>query len=129
MKAGSEPEAVLSLTATEYGICRLVKARGRIDFSTAPRFLETLRREATALNDGGGIVVDFSELDLITSAGLRALMLIKMALSENHGRLIVSGATGTVAEIIRIARFDTLLTLAPTTREGLQILTPAAARE
>lgn len=127
MADSPQPETVLSMSAEKFENCRLIKAQGRVDFSTAPQFLEALKKEAAAVGEGGGLVVDLSGLDLITSAGLRALMLIKQQLAGSHGRLVVSGVAGTVAEVIRIARFDTLLTLTPTMREGLHILSPEAA--
>ena len=127
MAIGSTPETDLSLTSWHFDNFRLLLAVGRVDFTNAARFRETLEQEADALNEGGGLVVDVAGLDLITSAGLRGLMQTKQQLAARGGQLVVSGADGTVAEVIRIARFDTLLTLAPTARDGLQLLSPEAA--
>lgn len=127
MSIGSTPETELSLAAERFGDCRLVRAGGRVDFTNAARFREALQAEANGVGAGGGLVVDVSGLDLITSAGLRALMQTKQHLSGNGGQLVVAGAAGTVAEVIRIARFDTLLTMAPSARDGLQLISPNAA--
>lgn len=127
MAAGSTMRTELSLSTARFADCRLVEARGRVDHTNAPSFLETLKLEAESLGKGGGLVIDLSGLAFITSAGLRALMQTKTLLARHGGRLVVAGTQGTVAEVIRIARFDTLLALAPTAREGLALLSPEAA--
>ena len=104
------------------GVARVVRASGRVDFSTMTDFHETLLAEAKAVGGQGGLVVDLSGLDLITSAGLRVLMQTKKALSEAGAGLVVTGVLGTVADVIRVSRLDTLLTIKPTVDDGVAFL-------
>ncbi len=59
---GNNPHAVL-------GCCDVIKVKGRIDSATAPNFGAAL----TSLTDQGRyhIVIDMSDVEFISSAGLR----------------------------------------------------------
>lgn len=111
----------LSLQVEPHGQSRVVKPIGRIDFATTPDFQDALTQQAAAVGRGAGLIVDLSGVDLITSAGLRALMQTKKRLSEAGAQLVVVGVAGAVADVIRVSRLDTLLTLKPTVSKALEM--------
>ena len=115
----SDNPSELLLETGSQGSCRVLKAAGRVDFSTVPQFQDTLMEEAGEVAAGNGLIVDLGGLDLITSAGLRVLMQTKKKLSGEGAKLVVTGVDGTVADVFRVSRFDTLLTLKPTIEDGL----------
>lgn len=124
MANSSQSAPDLALLKEQQGGVRIVKASGRVDFSTTPQFHETLRAEAQDAGSSGGLIVDLGGLDLITSAGLRALMQTKKQLSEAGAALVITGVHGTVADVIQVSRFDTLLTIKPTIEDAIEHLAP-----
>jgi anti-anti-sigma factor len=116
----------LSTRSETFADCRLVRVQGRIDHSNAERFGQSLGAEAREVPKGGGLVVDLGGLEFITSAGLRALLLAQRTVSAQGARLVVSGVRGVVREVFRIARFDTLLSVADSTEQAMAQISPAA---
>ena len=117
----------LSTHSEGFADCRLIAVRGRIDHTNAERFHQSLSAEAREVPTGGGMVVDLGGLEFITSAGLRALLLAQRTVSAQGARLIVCGIKGVVREVFRIARFDTLLSVADSTEAAIAQVSPAAA--
>ncbi len=75
---------------------------GRIDGSTSPEFSARL---LDAVGSGtSGVIVDFAEVDYISSAGLHALM--KAIRQRKECRLAVAALHPIVQEIFQIARFQ-----------------------
>lgn len=117
----------LVLETERRGDVRIVRAAGRVDFASAPAFQETLFAEAVAADGRGGLIVDLGGLDLITSAGLRVLIQTKRSLTASGAALVVVGVAGTVADVFRVSRFDTLLTISGTVEEAMAGSWPGAA--
>lgn len=128
MTAGEAPSAHHILQAEDWSDCRVVSVSGRIDHASSPVFLEELKAHAGHVPDGGGMVIDLSNLEFITSAGLRSLLLAQRTLSEGGARLAVCGLRGVVKEVFRISKFDALLSVTETTQEALAEISPDAAR-
>ena len=117
----------LSTRSESFADCRLVSVHGRIDHSNADRFQESLSAEAREVPKGGGLVVDLAGIEFITSAGLRALLLAQRTVSAAGARLVICGVRGVVREVFRIARFDTLLSVADSPETAMAKVSPAAA--
>lgn len=78
---------------------------GRLDTGTAPE----LEREVQSSLDGiEELVLDLTELDYVSSAGLRVIL---KAHKLMHGNLRVIGANETVMEIFEITGFTDILTI------------------
>lgn len=102
----------LTMSASAAGAHRVLTVTGRVDHTNAQSFMDQLAVQTSDLGPGSGLVVDLGGLDFITSAGLRGLMLARKTLGPP--RLVVTGIAGTVAEVFRISKFDTLLTVTDT---------------
>lgn len=87
---------------------------GRVDHTNAAAFLSELEGATSSFKGKTGMVIDLSGLEFITSAGLRGLIIAQKKLSAAGGKLAISGLTGTVADVFRISRFDTLFPVADT---------------
>jgi len=85
----------------------VVKAAGRLDTNTAPGF----EQECAACLTGskGKIILDFSKLEYISSAGLRCILSMAKKLRANGRDLVLCGLSGFVEEVIRISGFDSFL--------------------
>jgi anti-sigma B factor antagonist len=57
------------------------------------------------------VVLDVSGLEFLDSSGVRALLQARQATLAKDGTLSVTGAQGTVAEVLRITGVDALLYL------------------
>ena len=127
MGSANRSRSGLSTNSETFADCRLISVHGRIDHTNAERFQHSLGAAARDVPDGGGMVVDLSGLEFITSAGLRALLLAQRTVSAHGARLVVCGIRGVVREVFRIARFDTLLSVADSTERAIAQVSPAAA--
>ena len=100
---------------------------GRIDHAAAGPLEQTLAPLWNASADPlAGVVIDFRDVEYISSVGLRVLMIAAKEMRARHTRIAVSALQPTVAEIFAISRFDTVLEVFPGLREALQALSPDA---
>ena len=80
---------------------------GRIDTLTAPE-LEAKFREIEA--DAEKVVFDMTEVDYISSAGMRTIIYVHRAMSEKEG-LTLKGITKNVSTIINLTGFNKILNI------------------
>ena len=89
-----------------FGVWILFTVRGRLDAQTAPKLDKELLPEIEKRLD---IVLDFSELEYISSMGIRSIMqAIKKTYELNH-RVAICGMRPAVKEVLFSARVDALL--------------------
>lgn len=89
----------MEINMTKNGTELTVALDGRLDSTTSPAFDKALEG---ALDDVERLVFDFSNLDYISSAGLR-VMLNAMLTVAKQGETVVKGASKTVLELFDIA--------------------------
>ena len=80
---------------------------GRLDTSTAPELDEELKASLGGIEE---LVMDFTGMEYISSAGLRVLLSAQKAMNA-QGEMIVTGANNTVMEIFDITGFTDILTI------------------
>ncbi|MDD2811285.1 STAS domain-containing protein [Rhodoferax sp.] len=85
------------------------KAIGRLDTLTASAVEKSLM--ALLMDDVHSITMDMSELDYISSAGLRVLLVVAKAAKAKGGKLVVQLLKPTVLEVIKISGFDRIITV------------------
>ena len=127
MAAADSKRSDLTIGVKDYADCRLVTVSGRVDHTNSDVFLTDLSEHAEGVTEGGGLVVDLSALEFITSAGLRALLLAQRSVQSSGAKLQVAGIGGVVKEVFRISKFDALLSVADSTEEAVAKISPAAA--
>ena len=94
----------MEVTTKQFKRCDLVTATGRIDSLTAPRLAE----EFDAINEAGRfrIVFDMSEVDFISSAGLRVMIRTQKTCKRwNRGELVLAGVPQRIYETLNLAGF------------------------
>jgi anti-anti-sigma factor len=97
----------VELTERRAGKTVVLAPAGRIDMVTADRFRERLiPLISSAATAGESVVLDFSGVDYISSAGLRVLMLAAKEARASGGRIAVAALQPLVNEIFQISRFD-----------------------
>ena len=113
------------ITTERVGETSVARPVGRVDHTAAAQFesaLMGLVPDAQARR--AALVVDASELDYISSVGLRVLMIVSKQLHAWRAPLILAAPRPLVAEILAISRFDRVLSLAPTLDEALTLASP-----
>ena len=78
---------------------------GRLDTMTAPELEKELKENYDSIT---GLVLDFKDLEYISSAGLRVLLSAHKAL---NGKLVVKNVIDTVMEVFEITGFADILTI------------------
>lgn len=95
----------------------IVTISGRLDAVTAPDYERKIRE----MIDSGNtyFVVDFEKLDYISSAGLRALLLMAKLLKEKDGRVCFANVKGNVQSVFDMSGFTTIFKMEDSTEAAL----------
>ncbi len=79
----------------------------RIDGTEAREFQETLAAEID--DDLKGMVLDFEQLNYISSAGLRVILLTARVLQRQGGKLAICSLSDSIREVFEISGFDKII--------------------
>lgn len=82
--------------------------KGRLDTTTAPDFQTTLLDE---INSGKNILLDFSNLAYVSSAGLRALLIGQKTVAANQQTMILRNVSEEIMEVFDMTGFSDILTI------------------
>ena len=95
----------------------VVSPHGRIDSTTSA----ILDRHLQGLAASGQtrVVVDFTGVDYISSAGLRVLLLAARRLKPPAGTLVLCGLAPSVRTVLELAGFTSLFTVEPSREPAL----------
>ena len=75
----------------------------------------------SAISDGSkNMVVDFKDLDYISSAGLRVILKATKAIKREDGRIMLCSMQDYVKEVFEIAGFDSFLPIVATLDDALK---------
>jgi len=117
----------MNVTSRRYANAVVVHAAGRLDQDTCEGFrVDLLKNVDSAARDGGAIVLDLSELEYVSSAGLRCFMLASRQAKAQHGKILVAALQPMVAEIFEISHFNLVFQVFPTVRDALGTVSPEA---
>lgn len=97
----------MEITCSQHKHCDVVKVNGRVDSATSPQLAEAIGR----INNAGRykIVVDFSGIDFISSAGLRVLIAsLKTCRRYNRGDLVLAAMTENIHSVFDLAGFTSI---------------------
>jgi anti-anti-sigma factor len=94
----------------------IVVITGSLDSTTAPEAQKSLD---AVLAGAKKVVLDFSALDYISSAGLRVLLGAAKQLRASGGKLGMCGLNQSVREVFDISGFASILSIYPTEAEAL----------
>ena len=117
----------MQITTRLYGDAEVVRPQGRIDHASSAAFeAELAPRIAAAIARPGALVLDFADIDYISSVGLRVLMIAAKQMREHQTLLLVAALQSVVAEIFAISRFDRVLSVVPSLDDALKRCSAAA---
>ena len=95
----------------------VAKAWARIDGANARDF-EKAMKGAIGKSDGA-VVIDFEDLSYISSAGLRALLVIAKNLQNRDTAFAICALADPVRAVFEISGFDKIIAIHSTTAEAL----------
>ena len=84
-----------------------VKIIGRLDTTTAPQLDSFLRDSLAGVTS---LLLDFSELEYLSSAGLRVLLATQKTMNK-QGNMVIKNVNDTIMEVFDITGFVDILTI------------------
>lgn len=84
-----------------------IRLEGRLDTITAPKLEAELK---SSINGVKQLVMDFAQLEYISSAGLRVLLSAHKVMSK-QGSMVVRNVNDTVMDIFEVTGFSDYLTI------------------
>ena len=109
------------------GSTAILAVSGRLDIGTADAFRDALLARVS-LGANRKLVLDFSGVQYLSSAGLRVLMIASKQARAAGVTLAIAAMQPIVAEIFQISRFDTLLACHATVEQALAEIPNLAAQ-
>ena len=108
----------MNISSTAIESVTVVRLDGNLDTNTSPEVQESLNK---LINEGTSkVLVNFAEVDFVSSAGLRILLATAKRLGGSGEGLRICNLNETVAEIFEISGFSTILRVFATEEEALQ---------
>ncbi|MEI6764628.1 MAG: STAS domain-containing protein [Bacteroidota bacterium] len=98
----------------------VIRLDGRLDAMTSGEF----EKKVTPMvqESGQHVLIDFGKVDYISSAGLRAILILAKEMLKKEKRLALCSLNETIAEVFCISGFDSIMTIYPSLEEGLSFL-------
>ena len=107
-------------TRSRTGNATVMEVTGRLDAVTSPAF----EKEIVAFfsSPAQGLALDLGQMDYISSAGLRVLILGAKKAKESSGGLALFGLRKQVMEVFVISGLTSLLAILPNEVEALAVI-------
>ena len=101
----------MELSETKSDGALVVTPTGRLNAESAQALQELLSSRIDAGETS--LLLDLAQLDYISSAGLRSLLLAAKRVQACDGRFAVCALTANVREVFRMSGFDTIIDIHP----------------
>lgn len=85
----------------------VVSIKGRLDAVSSPEFEKEL--EKLIAEGEKDFVIDFAEIDYISSTGLRSILETAKKLKEKEGKLLLASLKNVVKEVFEISGFSAII--------------------
>ena len=96
----------MNITKNYNGKELTIEIEERIDTVTAPEFENEINDE---LGNFDSLILDFTNLEYISSAGLRVLIATQKKLKPEDIPMVIKNVNDTISEIFRMSGFDKIL--------------------
>jgi anti-anti-sigma factor len=107
----------MDLKEEQVGDVAVLQVKGRLDTTTSPVLGERLTAILDAAN--ARVLVDFSQLEYISSAGFRVLLLAAKRAEQTMSKLVLCGVSGKVRQLFDLGGFLDLFAITATRDEGI----------
>ena len=106
----------MDINAERDGTLLTAKPVGRLDGTTSRKFEDDLKLSIG--DDRCNVLLDLSEIQYISSAGLRAILLITKSVTSKGDKLALCSLTNPVKEVFEISGFDRIIPIYDTFEEA-----------
>jgi len=96
----------------------VVSVKGRMDAVTSPEFEKSL--SALIATGENTFLINLSQLEYISSAGLRGILTIAKQLKAKDGKIFFAALQGAVKDVFQISGFGTIFKIFETEEEALK---------
>ena len=96
----------MDIMTQQNGDSLTISIKGFIDSSTAPNFEKSVLEACKTTKK---LTLNFAEVDFVSSAGLRVLLIAKKTLSAVNGDLAIINANDEVRELFDLTGFSDIL--------------------
>jgi len=110
----------MNITTDNTDTAMVLHLEGRLDALTSAEF----EKKALSLiqTSGQPMLLDFTALEYISSAGLRALLIVAKELKRHDFSLLLCSLNESILEVFRISGFDSIMPIFGSVEEGLKSL-------
>lgn len=98
----------MNIVTTDCGDYTRLMVDGRVDTNTAPQLQRAILNAFQRKND---VVVDFLNVPIISSAGLRALLIGQKTAESKGGSMKLANVNGMVQNVLEMTGFHSILTV------------------
>ncbi len=109
------------VTITRNKDIHIVKPEGLLNVETSNN-LEIILNELMIKENPRKVIFDFSNLEHISSSGLRVIMNFYKKISARNGKMIVCCAKDGIKKVLKLVELDSILELHDTIEEGIKSL-------
>lgn len=110
----------MEITSEEKNGATLISLIGRMDATTVKSFEEACTAK---LSEGAQkVVIDLAQLEYISSAGLRGILMMEKASRAHKATIVFCSMQKLVAEVFKISGFNTILKIFPNQEEAFTAL-------
>jgi len=107
----------MDILETKHDDISIFKITGRLDSNTSPGLEE---RILSSIEKGSSkLILDFENLDYISSAGLRVINKTTKQLKNSEGKLVLCSMQDYIKEVFEITGFDSFLPITTNCDEAL----------
>ena len=96
----------MNIVKTSEGARRTLALEGRLDTMSAPQLEAEVKGALTGVTE---LVLDFSQLEYLSSAGLRVILAAQKIMNK-QGSMVIRHANETIMEIFEVTGFNSILT-------------------
>lgn len=97
----------MNIIKTREGTCLTLALEGRLDTTTAPQLEAEVRETLTGVTK---LVLDFSRLEYLSSAGLRVILATQKVMNK-QGEMVIRHVNETILEVFEVTGFLEILTI------------------
>ena len=99
----------MDINATKEGNILISKPLGRLDGTNSRDFEENLKSQLN--DDVNNLIIDLEDLVYISSAGLRAILLLAKALNSKGQKLVLCSLSEQIMEVFEISGFNKVISI------------------
>ena len=97
----------MNIVKTNEGNKLILALEGRLDTTTAPQLEAEVKSALTNVTE---LVLDFSQLEYLSSAGLRVILAAQKIMNK-QGKMVIRHVNETIQEVFEVTGFSDILTI------------------